>query len=231
MTASIFSFIVSAPLMPEILHQFILYCLIEWCKILCNIKINIYGNKKLLEENTLFMANHYEGVDYFVLYSMITTPFSECCYAIAKDDLLGRQYPLEVLSNIIDYVVKLFYEGGYLIPYTRGDKNSGIRVKNRTKEILQNNKKLLVFPEGRSWRKGVCHEFKPGMFEVAEECKKSIIPITLKYRNFDGKNKGEKCVLEDWMDIDVDVFIHDKVNVQSHDKMLSETFEKISSKN
>jgi len=66
---------------------------------------------------------------------------------------------------------------------------------------------------------------------VAEQCNKHIVPITLKYRNFDGKNKGEACVVQDWMDIEVDVFIHDKVSPKNYEKMLEETFEKITSKN
>ena len=69
------------------------------------------------------------------------------------------------------------------------------------------------------------------MFEVAQQCNKSIVPITLKYRNFDGKNKGEKCIIQDWMDIEVDVFIHDKVDPKDYNLMLKETFEKITSKN
>ena len=229
---SIFSFIITAPFIPNCIHQYILYYTVKWLRIICNVKVNVYGDKELLKNsNDIYMANHYEGVDFNVLLPLITTPYSSKCYTIAKDDLLGRQYPIYSLNNIVDYAIKLFYEGGNLIPYTRGNKDSGIQVKQMAKKILNNNNKLLIFPEGRSWRKGISYEFKPGIFKVAEECKKTIIPLTLKYRNFDGKNKGEKCIIEDWMDIEVDVFIHDKVEPKNYNDMLQETFEKITSKN
>jgi 1-acyl-sn-glycerol-3-phosphate acyltransferase len=229
--AAIFSYIITAPLIPKMVKQIYQYYLVSYVRFLCNVKINVYGNKTLLNDNDIYMANHYEGVDYPVLYPLITSPFSNACYSIAKDDALGKQYPIMKIKNVLEYFIKLFYESGDLIPYTRGDKNSGARVRDKAVEILNNNNKILIFPEGRSWRKGACHEFKPGMFEVAEQCNKSIVPITLKYRNFDGKNKGEKCVIQDWMDIEVDIFIHDKVSPKNHMKMLEETFEKITSKN
>lgn len=229
-SVSILGYISIFPLLSESLHSVFFHYFMIYMRMLCNVKVYVHGNEDLLKENHMYMANHYEGVDHIVLYSVLTQPFSKPCYVIGKDDLLGRQYPIKTLGSIIDYVVKLFYHGGYIIPYTRGDKESGIQVRKKSIEILQNNN-LLLFPEGRSWRKGACHEFKAGMFEVAEEYKHSIVPITLKYRNFDGKNKGEKCILADWLDIDVDVYIHDIVECKDHKLMLQETFEKITSKN
>lgn len=229
-SVSILGYIGICPLLSESLHSVFFHYFMIYMRMLCNVKVYVHGNEDLLKENHMYMANHYEGVDHIVLYSVLTQPFSRPCYVIGKDDLLGRQYPIKTLGSIIDYVVKLFYHGGYIIPYTRGDKESGIQVRKKSIEILQNNN-LLLFPEGRSWRKGACHEFKAGMFEVAEEYKHSIVPITLKYRNFDGKNKGEKCILADWLDIDVDVYIHDIVECKDHKLMLQETFEKITSKN
>lgn len=228
---SVFMFISVAPFLPEFFHNIVLHYFIHYLRQLCNVKVNVFGNKDLLLGNYIFMSNHYEGIDHYVLYPLITTPFSNGCYVIAKDDLLGRQYPINALTSVMDFIIKRFYESGNLIPYARGDKNSGELVKNKCINILNNNKKLLVFPEGRSWRKGACHEFKPGMFKLASMCNKNIVPITLKYRNFDGKNKGEKCILQDWMDIEVDVFIHDKVLPKNEVEMLEETFQKISSKN
>ena len=229
-STSILLYIGICPLLSENMHSVFFHYFMKYMRMLCNVKVYVHGNKALLKENHMYMANHYEGVDHIVLYTVLTQPFSRPCYVIGKDDLLGRQYPIKTIGSMMDYIVKLFYHGGYIIPYTRGDKECGIRVRKKTIEILQNNN-LLLFPEGRSWRKGVCHEFKAGMFEVAEEYKHSIVPITLKYRNFDGKNKGEKCILADWLDIDVDVYIHDIVESKDNKLMLQETFEKITSKN
>jgi len=227
---SILGFICICPLMLESIHSVVFHYFMIYMRKLCNVNVYVHGNKELLKENHMYMSNHYEGVDYIVLYSVVTQPLSRPCYVIGKDDLLGRQYPIKTLGSVVDFIVRLFYDSGYIIPYTRGDKESGVRVRKKAIEVLQNNS-LLLFPEGRSWRKGACHEFKAGMFEVAEEYKHSIVPITLKYRNFDGKNKGEKCILADWLDIDVDVYIHDKVDYKDHKLMLQETFEKITSKN
>jgi 1-acyl-sn-glycerol-3-phosphate acyltransferase len=228
---STFCYIIICPFLPEAIHSTIMHFFVLYLRITCNVKVYIHGNEQLLHGKHIFMANHYEGVDQIALYPVITQPFNDPCYVIGKDDLLGKKYPLDSINSIIDYIIKIFYEGCNIIPYTRGNKESGIRVRKEAMKMLNNNKKLLIFPEGRSWRKGACHEFKPGMFEVAEQCNKSIVPITLKYRNFDGKNKGEKCVLQDWMNIDVDIFIHDLVLPKHHNLMLQETFEKITSKN
>jgi 1-acyl-sn-glycerol-3-phosphate acyltransferase len=229
--STLFSYIMVSPLLPKCVKQYVQYYVVSYLRFLCNVKVNVYGNKQLLGGNDIYMANHYEGIDYHVLYPLITSPYSNQCYSIAKDDMLGKKYPTTNILTLFEKFIKIFYEGGDLIPYARGDKNSGMRVRNRAVEILNDNNKLLIFPEGRSWRKGKCVEFKSGMFQVAEQCNKHIVPITLKYRNFDGKNKGEACVVQDWMDIEVDVFIHDKVSPKNYEKMLEETFEKITSKN
>jgi len=228
---ALFSYIMVAPLLPKGVKQYVQYYVVSYVRFLCNVKVIVYGNKQLLEGNDIYMANHYEGIDYPVIYPLITSPYSNRCYSVAKDDMLGKQYPVFNIKNVFEYFVKIFYEGGDLIPYARGDKNSGLRVRNRAVEVLNDNNKLLIFPEGCSRRNGRCVEFKPGMFQVAEQCNKSIVPMTLKYRNFEGKNKGESCVIQDWMDIEVDVFIHDKVSPKNYEKMLEETFEKITSKN
>ena len=227
---SVFGFLIGSIIIPSCVYNTVMHYFLIYLRTICNLKVHVHGSKQLLKNNHIYMANHYEGVDYLVLYSLITQPLSRPCYVIGKDDLLGRQYPLQPLSTIIDFLIKQFYESGYIIPYTRGNKESGQRVRNQVLNLIKNNN-VLIFPEGRSWRKGACHEFKPGMFEVAEQSNKSIVPITLKYRNFDGKNKGEKCVLNDWMNLVVDVFVHDEVQPKAYNLMLEETFEKISSKN
>lgn len=229
--SSLFVYVCVSPLIPSCIHSVFIHYFILYLRTLCNVSVHIHGDQKLLAEKNIFMANHYEGVDNYVLYPMIKQPLSNKLHLIGKDDMLGKHYPMGSFNSVMDYLIKFFYESGYIIPYRRGNKESGLRVRHKVKELLNNNEKLLIFPEGRSWRKGACHEFKPGMFEVAEQCNKSIVPITLKYRNFDGKNKGEKCVIQDWMDIEVDVFIHDEVLPKNYENMLEETFEKITSKN
>jgi len=230
LTASLSSYIILSTFIPLCIHKTIAHYFSQYLLFVCNVKVYVHGNKNLLKNNNIYMANHYEGIDFIVLYSIITQPLSSPCYAIGKDDVMGKQYPVYSIASIKDIVIKLVYNNSYIIPYTRGDKESGKRAKKRSIEIIKNNK-LLVFPEGRSWRKGLSHDFKPGMFEVAQNHNICIVPITLKYRDFDGKNKGEKCVLQDWMNITGDVFIHDEVQHKDYKLMLKETFEKITSKN
>lgn len=230
LATSVSSFIILSSLIPACIHNTITHYFSVYLLFICNINVYVHGNKNLLKNNNIYMANHYEGIDHTVLYSIITQPLSSPCYSIGKDDLLVRKYPLYSLTTIKDVIVKLFYQNSYIIPYIRGDKESGERVKKNSIEVIKKNN-MLIFPEGRSWRKGLCYDFKPGMFEVAEKHNRCIVPITLKYRNFDGKNKGEKCILQDWMNISVDVFIHDEVQPKDYKLMLKETFEKITSKN
>ena len=68
------------------------------------------------------------------------------------------------------------------------------------------------------------------MFKIAEKLNIPIVPITLVYRNYCGKDKHEDSDMCEWTNTDVDIYIHDAVLPQSHEKMMDETFNKIQSK-
>lgn len=191
--------------------------------------IIVHGDVSIFKKGGyLIMSNHYEGLDYLNIASVIFDYRYNDIYTIAKSDLLGDN----VNKTIVEKIKENYFNASHFISYIRGNKDSGIEVKNEINNILKykKNVNLLVFPEGRSWRKGKCVEFKSGMFKYASENNIEIIPITINYRNFEGKNKGEKCILTDWLYNTCDIYVHDVVKVDTWNIMLDNTFKKISSK-
>jgi 1-acyl-sn-glycerol-3-phosphate acyltransferase len=212
--------------LPEKYLNYSKYFLVKICRdYIVNLKLVIHGDLSVINKNTIIMSNHYEGLDFITLMSLFTDS-NKNIYTIAKSDMINNG------NYFINTLIHYFYKSFNFISYTRGCKESGEIVKNKVREILKykKNTNILVFPEGRSRRAGQCLEFKPGIFKVAQENNVNILPITLKYTTFDGKNKGEKCILKDWLNHKCHIYIHELVKVDDSEKMLKETFDKISSK-
>ena len=218
-------------ILPNKLQHYFTYNLIWYLKKICNINVHVHGNTDIMNErNYIYMANHYEGIDFLTLYSLLNSPGKTKTYTIAKYDLLGDHGKLNIFSYMADVVGRRLYDICKFIPYVRGDKNSGTEVKNTAIKKLLCNENILVFPEGRARKNGAIKTFKPGMFKTAEKLNIPIVPITLVYRNYCGKDKHEDSDMCEWTNTDVDIYIHDVVLPQSHEKMMDETFNKIQSK-
>lgn len=202
------------------------YFLVNFCRdYIINLKLVVHGDLSVINKNTIIMSNHYEGLDFVALMSLFVNS-NKNIYTIAKSDMINKG------NYFINTLIHYFYKSFNFISYIRGCKESGEIVKNKVRETLKykKNTNILVFPEGRSRRGGKCEEFKPGIFKIAQENSVNILPITLKYTTFDGKNKGEKCILKDWLNHTCHIYIHELVKVDDSEKMLKETFYKISSK-
>ena len=147
---SLFSFICISPFIPNCIHSTIVHYVMFFSRKICNVTVNVHGNKNILYENNIFMANHYEGIDYFVLFPLISRPFDVMTYIIGKHDMLGKPYPLHEPKTLMESFIKTAYKSNCTIPYKRGNKESGIHVRKKVVELLCENKKILLFPEGRS---------------------------------------------------------------------------------
>ena len=90
-------------------------------------------------------------------------------------------------------------------------------MKETIADYLQNNKNVLIYPEGTTRKNGVPKDFKHGIFQLAVEKKASILPITLKFARDCGTEKGEPANFYDLFDNEVDVYLHDLIDSETDD--------------
>ena len=85
-----------------------------------------------------------------------------------------------------------------------------MNVKSTVLKLFENEDcNLLIFPSGDISNNEVL-PFKPGIFKLAAENNIKIRPISLKYnRPILKQNRLENFSLEEWFNLNVDVYIHD----------------------
>jgi 1-acyl-sn-glycerol-3-phosphate acyltransferase len=183
--------------------------------------------ENLKQQNCIYVSNHYEGVDFSIIMQQLSFPGFNATYTISKSDL-ALPHKFGVVADALN---NTFMNSLNLIPYKRGNKESGINVLQQVEEKFNNNKhiNLLVFPEGESRKYGIPSSFKPGIFKFAEQHNIPIIPITIYYKPFIGSNRGDARNLSLWLNNDVQVFIHEKISPQDYKIMLEQSFNTISS--
>ena len=223
-------FITCDQLFPENYHHIITNNYAKFILFVSNLKVNTYGNKSNVQQRrVIFMANHYDIIDWYVLYPLLSEQKVKL-YSIGKDDLLGISVYNKKINIILRFFIQGYYNLGNVLAYIRGNKNSGDTIRKHAMSVFNENSNLLVFPEGQARRGGIITQLKPGMFEIANQEKVSIVPITLKYKKYNGSNKGEPTIMEEWFDTDVDIFIHEPVSENNILDMIKITSDRISSK-
>jgi len=214
--------------LPHYIFQRIFYFLICGFNACMNNKVSTYGNlENIKQQNCIYICNHYDGLDFSLIVELITCPGFNTTYTISKSDLV---LPLKY-GKFADIINTSFMNASNLIPYNKGNKESGINVLQNVKDKFNTNKhiNILLFPEGESRKNGISVKFKPGIFKFAEQHNIPIIPITIYYKSFIGVNKGEFPKLLSWFNNEVKVFIHDKILPQDYNIMLKQSFDLISS--
>jgi len=118
----------------------------------------------------LYVANHHHFIDGLIIKSLHP-----------KTYLIGTasgKNELPMLKNIMGSIL----ENYGVIPYERGDKNSGKKVREMiAKTILEKKRSVIVFPEGTTITSFGPQKFFKGSFEVAFNNNIIIQPITIKY--------------------------------------------------
>ncbi len=185
-----------------------------------NIKIRVHGNTDAFNNrNLLLMTNHYDGLlDSNVFYNVYNKYNSiNQMQCIIKSDFIGNPKDDNIFYELLHCLKGAMLDSFGLISYKRGDRDDGVNVKNKIKESLENNKNVLIFPEGTSHRNGIPVAFKQGIFDLAVENKMNILPITLKYNRDIGAEKWEPPNTAMLFDNEVDVYIHDVINSETDD--------------
>ena len=149
-----------------------------------NPTIRVHGNTtNFSNNNLLIMSNHYHPLlDGHILHNLYHKNNSiETLHTIVKADMLTDPTAKSKILHLLSFLQDTWLSSWYFIPYKRGDKADGQKIRNTIVDTLNNGKNILVFPEGTSHKNGFPKEFKKGTFEVAVENKLRILPITIKY--------------------------------------------------
>jgi 1-acyl-sn-glycerol-3-phosphate acyltransferase len=187
---------------------------------LMNPKIKIHGNvNNLNKPNLLIMSNHYDGVLDVGIINNVYYKHNciETLHTIAKDDLLSDETDKSIYLNLLCYLKQKIFNSFFLIPYKRGNKEDGKKVKNIITETIRSGKNIFIFPEGTSQRNGIPVNFKHGIFQLAVENKLNILPITIKCKKDYGVQKGDSVNFLKIFDNEVDIYIHETIDNATDD--------------
>ena len=184
---------------------------------LTNATIRVHGNtNNFSNNNLLIMSNHsHVFLDGIIMYNLYYKNNSiETLHTIVQTDFFNDS-KIKIL-HLMSFIQDTLLSCWYLIPYKRGDKEDGKKIRNTIVDALSHGKNILVFPEGTTHKNGIPKEFKKGTFEVAIENKSRILPITIKYEKDIGKEKGDPIdlftILFNIFDNVVDIYIHDIID-------------------
>lgn len=194
---------------------------------LMNIKIIIHGHEEYLtHSNLLIMSNHTCPLDGFVYLKQITdTTCSNYLYIITKSNFFGNKSDQNMLTYLFYYIQSLFMNSNHLIPYDRGNIESGAIVKDQIVDILNSgNNNVCIFPEGTGHTDGIPKQFKNGIFHLASDNDLTILPITIIYERNIGSERGEPINIMNWMNNVCHVHVHEKIKNSDWKKLQDDTF-------
>ena len=71
--STLFSYIMVSPILPKCMNQYIQYYLVSYLRYLCNVKVNVYGDKQLQsiekwEENNPGYMNNTDGQEKYLQF-------------------------------------------------------------------------------------------------------------------------------------------------------------------
>jgi 1-acyl-sn-glycerol-3-phosphate acyltransferase len=182
---------------------------------LLNTKIKIHGNTDALKnDNVLLMSNHYDGImDVAVLSKLYYNHNKKnIINTVVKHNIIGDPNDKQIITDLLYYVKDSIIKSLYFIPYKRGDREHGKVVKNIIADAIEDNKNILIFPEGTTHIDGISKDFRHGIFQLAVEKKMNILPITLKYDKDIGSERNDPLNLHNLFDNTVDIYIHDLID-------------------
>ncbi len=186
---------------------------------LFNTKIKIIGDEKLFsKKGCILISNHQTAQDLPIIVSNFYNT-----YGVAKSNLCTDN-TLPSYLNFTRYLELYIINCFRCIPYDRGNKESGELVKKKINKYIDDNKNVLIFPEGKCRKSGVVEEFKSGLFRTASDNNIPIIPITLKYKRSVGLDSHENSNPLDWFNNEVEMYIHPVQQNKDWEKLKNNCF-------
>jgi 1-acyl-sn-glycerol-3-phosphate acyltransferase len=201
--------------------------LILYINNLANIKIKTINSKNLnnfTKDRIIIMANHMNGIDYLPISQLFNNlNKNKKLYTVVTSTLFNCEQNKNILTNTMNYFGDSLFNYCNFIKYVKCNKDSGLEVRKKIVEEINNNNTVLIFPEGIVTPKGIPESFKPGSFEICKENSISILPITITYNKNLGVNSDENGKFMEWFNTDATLYIHDIINhddcIDSNDMM------------
>lgn len=135
----------------------------------------------------VIMANHHGVYDVCMIQKFIE------CYLVVKSDVCGELVNEEKGDILQKFLRKQYFDKYLLIPYKRGDKESGNEVKRIIARETSKGKNVIIFPEGTSQR--CFHKplpFRKGIFDLCFEKQIPIFSVSINYSKDIGFHKTDK---------------------------------------
>lgn len=133
---------------------------------MANLNINVKGKENLPEGNVLFVSNHANWADPFILLSVIDRP---CGMVIAKEANWDKVPIISGWTNMLN-----------CLHLDRKNNRNALKTMNEGTKILSNKSSLGIFPEGIVTKSNYLSPFKDGAFRMALKAQVPIVPICIK---------------------------------------------------
>ena len=168
-----------------------------------NMNVKFIGNTKLFEKKgSIFIANHQNATDFCLISNQIYKPNGICKAELFQLNDMPFYY------RILKIFEKNLIKSYRFIPYERGNKDSGEKVKNIIIDTVNRGENIIVFPDGETRRDGIPKQFKSGLFRTAADNNISIIPLTIKYSKPIGVNREDIINPIKWFNNSATIYIH-----------------------
>ncbi|MBQ8997673.1 MAG: 1-acyl-sn-glycerol-3-phosphate acyltransferase [Clostridium sp.] len=133
---------------------------------LAKIKVNVSGYENLPEGNVLFVSNHSNWGDAFILMSVVDRP---CGMVVAKEANWDK---VPLISGWLDMINCLHLD--------RSNNRNALKTMQEGENILKEKCSLGIFPEGFVTKSDTLASFKDGAFRMALKAQVPIVPIYIK---------------------------------------------------
>lgn len=132
-----------------------------------NIKLEVSGQENLPKGNVLFVANHANWADAFIMMSVVDRPIGM---------IIAKEANWENFSFIKGWTSML-----NCLYLDRNNNRNAIKTINEACEILKAKSSMGVFPEGVVTRSNELYQFRDGAFRMAVKSQVPIVPIVIKH--------------------------------------------------
>lgn len=127
------------------------------------LKVEVQGRENIPEGGSLLAVKHQSSFDTFVMHTIVQAPAFIMKKELLKIPLYGR-----------------FCEKSGMIPIDRDAGPKSMReLLKRTKSAIEQQRSVIIFPEGSRSEPGSHHSYQPGIFGIYKVLKKPVVPVAL----------------------------------------------------
>jgi 1-acyl-sn-glycerol-3-phosphate acyltransferase len=146
--------------------------ILKLLEFICQLKLEVRGRKNIPKNPYIIAAKHQSALDIIALIALLDVP-----KFIMKESL--KYIPV---IGIFSYKM-----GMIMINRAGGSKTIKIIIE-KSKEILNKNDNILIFPEGTRTKIGEKVRYKSGIYAIYKEVKVKILPVALNTGLYWGRN-------------------------------------------